>query len=191
MGQLGENWIRRHRLSVGDYYRMGEAGLFAPGARLELVDGEIIDMAPTGSMHAWLVAELTKRLLRAVPSDTIVRPQSPLRLGEHSEPEPDLVIAKPSADGYASRHPKADDALLVIEVSDTTLRYDLEVKVPLYARSGVAAVWLFDIDGRTLRIHEQPAADSYHRKSCIPGTQLHVTDIAGLAGVSVDLSGLL
>jgi Uma2 family endonuclease len=120
----------------------------------------------------------------------VVTCQTPLRLSNRSEPEPDLMLLRPRADGYADSHPGAVDALLVIEVADSSARYDRQIKVPLYARYGVAEVWVFDLDAALLRCYRAPqAGDGYAEvnASDAPG----LTPLPGLPGVSIDLQGLL
>lgn len=146
---------RRHSITVTEYFRMGEAHVFAHDARLELMEGEIVEMAPIGSAHAAVVDTLAE-LLREVAPGAMVRVQNPLTLGERSAPQPDVVLLRPRADRYYNSHPVAADALLVVEVADTTLKYDLEVKRALYARAGVAELWVVDIDRRELNVFREP-----------------------------------
>jgi len=121
---------RRHSITVTEYVRMGEARVFAHDARLELMEGEIVEMAPIGSAHAAVVYTLDTRL-RALAPGAMVFVQSPLVLGERSAPQPDVMVLRSRADRYYDSHPTAADALLVVEVADTTLRYDLEIKRPI------------------------------------------------------------
>lgn len=154
---------RRHTITVTEYFRMGEAHVFAHDARLELMEGEIVEMAPIGSAHASVVDTLAA-LLREVVPKAIVRVQSPLVLGERSAPQPDVMLLRPRADRYFSSHPVAADALLVVEVADTTLEYDLEVKRALYARAGVVELWIVDINRRELHMFREPELGySIHR----------------------------
>jgi Uma2 family endonuclease len=153
--------LQRHRVTVDEYYRMAEAGVLAPDARVELIEGEVVDMAPIGTRHASAVKRLNQLLSSAVVGRAIVAVQDPVRLGDLSEPEPDVMLLAPRADFYAERHPTAADVLLLVEVSDTTARYDRQIKVPLYARHGVAEVWVVDLDARVLRVHRKPAAGEY------------------------------
>jgi Uma2 family endonuclease len=154
---------RRHAITVDEYMRMGEAHVFAHDARLELMDGEIVEMAPIGSAHAAVVNTLAALLREAAPR-AIVSVQNPLVLSKRSAPQPDAMVLRPRADRYYRSHPVAADALLVIEVADTTLRYDLEIKRPLYARAGVAELWIVDVDRRELHMFRAPDLDySIHR----------------------------
>ena len=154
---------RRHSITVTEYFRMGEAHVFAHDARLELMDGEIVEMAPIGSAHAAVVDTLAA-LLREVAPGALVRVQNPLVLGERSAPQPDVTLLRPRADRYYTSHPVATNALLVIEVADTTFEYDLKVKRPVYARAGVAELWIIDINRRELHVFRKPELDySIHR----------------------------
>lgn len=132
----------RRLWNVADFHRMGETGFLGPGARLELIEGELFDMAPIGSFHAGTVSILTRLLMRAVADSAIVHVQNPVVLNDHSEPQPDLLLLRPRADYYLSANPRAQDVLLLIEVSDSTVQFDRKTKVPLYARHGIPEVWL-------------------------------------------------
>src|SRR5690606_16285512 len=153
MGTLMDSWPKRHRITADEYHRMAEVGLLAPDARVELIEGEIIEMAPIGKEHTSVVDQLTRLFVRAVGDDAIVRVQGSVRLGSISEPEPDLVLLRPRTDFYRNQFANAPDILLVIEVSDTTLRYDREVKVPLYARHGVPETWIVDLPHQRLLVY--------------------------------------
>lgn len=140
---------------------MGEVGILGKGARVELIEGEIIDMAPIGSPHAGMVRWLTQWLSRQVTNLAIVSVQNPVVLGTHSEPEPDVALLRPREDFYSTSHPASEDVLLIIEISDTALHYDREVKVPLYARHGIPEVWLIDLENRAVEIYRQPGQGGY------------------------------
>src|SRR5688572_27763630 len=141
---------RRHRLTVADYHRMGEVGILPPDARVELIDGELIDMAPIGSLHAGKVNRLVKLLAQVVGDDAVLVVQNPVELGEYTAPQPDLALARPRADFYERRHPGPKDLRLVIEVADTSERLDRDVKVGLYARHRIPETWLVDLRAKCL-----------------------------------------
>lgn len=141
---------RRHRLSVEDYYRMGEVGILAPDARVELIDGEIIDMPPIGPPHAGTVNQLTSILVGAAGVRAIVQVQNPIVLGSHSAPQPDFALLRPRADFYKSRLPEPADVLLVIEVAHASLRHDRDTKALLYARHAIPEFWLVDVRAKRL-----------------------------------------
>ena len=188
MGMHMESGPQRHRITVHDYHRMAEIGVLAPDARVELIEGEIIDMAPIGRDHQSIVDQLNRALIRAVGDDAIVRVQGSVRLGQWSEPQPDVVLLEPRPDFYRSEFALGTDTLLVIEVSDTTLRYDRDVKVPLYARHGVPEVWIVDVNGNMLLVYASLRDGKYEqhvaleRPSSVPVTRL--------PGVALDVAPL-
>lgn len=180
--------VRRHRLSVSDYYRMAEVGILHLDGRVELIDGEIIDMPPLGSRHAGTVDALAHLLRGATARDAILRVQSPIRLDEHSEPQPDLALLRWRPDFYKSSHPGPADVLLVIEVGDTALRYEREVKIPLYARHRIGETWLVDLERQAILRYRKPEGGEYGEAD-----EIDVRDpveIASLSGVKFDLSRL-
>jgi Uma2 family endonuclease len=181
--------MQRHRLTVDEYHRMAEAGVLAPDARVELIEGEITDMAPMKSRHASVVNRLVALAVTAVRGRANVTCQTPLRLSNQSEPEPDLMLLRPRADQYAESHPTAADVLLLIEVSDTTLAYDRGIKLPLYARYGVSEVWIVDLENNLVRFFRQPAGETYTDITATetPGP----TPILALPGVTLDLRGVV
>ncbi len=158
--------FRRHRINVDEYYRMAEVGLLPREARNELIEGEVVDMVPIGDRHAEAVTELTMAFSRAVGDFAKVSVQNPLRLNPRSEPQPDLVIMR--RERHVKGHPTPKDTLLVIEVSDSTLAYDLKIKVPLYARHGVPEVWVIDLDSRSVRRFSQPQGEEYLETAASP-----------------------
>ncbi|HET9394461.1 MAG TPA: Uma2 family endonuclease [Nitrospiraceae bacterium] len=174
---------RRHSITVTEYVRMGEAHVFAHDARLELMDGEIVERAPIGSAHAAVVYSLDT-LLREVAPGAMVFVQSPLVLGERSAPQPDVMVLRARADRYSNSHPVAADALLVVEVSDSTLAYDLEVKRPLYARAGVVELWIVDVNRRELQVFRRPERDYLHHGILTVSDSIAVAALGGL-GFSV------
>jgi Uma2 family endonuclease len=160
---------RRHAITVDEYMRMGEAHVFAQDARLELMEGEIVEMAPIGSPHASVVCTLDT-LLREVAPHAIVSVQFPLVVNERSVPQPDVVLLRPRADRYYSSHPTAADTMLVVEVADTTLAYDLKRKRPVYARARVAELWIVDIERRAVHVFLEPKADDYSIHRVLTGS---------------------
>lgn len=140
---------------------MGEAGVFAPDARLELIEGEIIDMAPIGTWHAGIVTRLNRWFVERAGGKGIVGPQNPLIASKRSVPQPDILLLRPRADDYMKAHPTPADVLLVVEVADSTLPFDLRTKGPLYARSGVPELWVVDVNGRAVHVHRDPGEGGY------------------------------
>ena len=156
----------RHRLTVHDYHRMADAGIFGEDDRIELIDGDLIDMAPIGPGHAAVVNRLNEAFVLAYASRAIVSIQNPIRLDESSEPQPDVAILRRRADFYATGgHPGLADILLLVEAADSSLRFDKTVKLPLYARAGIAELWIVDLKRRVLDAHRVPAGDGYREKT--------------------------
>ena len=164
MSAQTETWPRPHRLTVDDYYRMAEVGVLSPDDRTELIEGEIIDMAPIGSAHADVVRLLNQRLVRTVGDSAVVSIQLPVRLSQRSEPQPDLALLRPKAGGYRRMHPTADDVLLLIEISDTTLRYDLGRKAHIYAEHGIREYWVVDLVANCVWRHRKPSGAQYTQR---------------------------
>jgi Uma2 family endonuclease len=174
--------LLKRRFTVEEYERMGQAGILSEDDRVELIDGEIIEMAPIGSRHAAVVNRLTDLLAPQVRSEAMATVQNPLRADPYSEPQPDLMLARRRADYYASGHPRGPDVLLVVEVSDTTLEYDRGVKVPLYARSGIPEVWIVALPGEEIVVFRQPSAEGYRLVTRLKrGDALSVEALPGVA----------
>ncbi len=156
----------RHRLTVHDYHRMADAGIFGEDDRIELIDGDLIDMAPIGPGHAASVNRLAEAFILACAGRTIVSIQNPVHLDQSSEPQPDLAILRRRADFYAAgAHPGPADILLLVEAADSSLHYDRTVKLPLYARAGIAELWIVDLKRRALDAYREPAGGEYREKT--------------------------
>ncbi|MGQ0572717.1 MAG: Uma2 family endonuclease [Pseudonocardia sp.] len=153
--------IETRLFSVEEYELMGRLGVLNPEERLELLDGRIVPMSPVGPEHASVVDVLAELLILALDRRASVRVQNPVRLPPRSEPEPDIVVARRRRDRYRSAHPTAEDALLVVEVADSSLRRDRLVKLPIYARQGVAEVWIVDLAADVVHVHTDPAGEVY------------------------------
>jgi Uma2 family endonuclease len=166
----------RHRVSVAEFGRMAEAGVFEPEARLELVDGEILEMSPIHPPHAYAVGVLTRDLSRQVGDHGVLWVQNPAELDEYSQPQPDVILMAPPIERYRTQHPRTEDILLVIEVADSTLRFDRNVKIPLYGRDGIREAWLVDIPHRRVEVFREPAPDGYATSTMHhPGTVVSPT----------------
>lgn len=153
--------LKRRRFTVDDYYRMAEVGILTEDDRVELLDGEIVQMSPIGSDHAGHVKRLNALFTSRLGARVVVSVQDPVRLSSHSEPQPDLTLLRPRADFYTRAHPQPDDVLLLIEVADTSVETDRRVKMPLYARAGLREVWLVDLTADRVEVYRKPAADGY------------------------------
>jgi len=179
---------RPHRFTTADYHRMAEAGILDEDSRVELIRGQIVDMAPIGAPHLGMVNRLTRLLPALLAGRGLVSVQNPVRLDDGSEPEPDVAVLKPRADDYESATPRPEDVLLLVEVADSTLRDDRDVKIPLYAESGIPECWLVDIIGRAVEVYRQPMGGRYAESWRVePDGTL---DIAALSGVSLAASDL-
>ena len=142
---------------------MTEAGILSESDRVELIDGEVIEMSPIGSRHAACVDRLNQILCLLLGKHLIVRVQNPIRLDEYSEPQPDLCLLQPRADFYAQAHPTPADVLLVVEVADSSAGFDREVKLPLYAQASVPEVWLINLPADSVEIYAQPSGGKYQK----------------------------
>lgn len=179
----------RQPITVEEYYTRAQIGLIDPDARVELIEGEVVDMAPIGNQHGYAVDLLTARLCTLANDRAIVRVQGALRLSDITEVQPDISLLKMRGDRYRDRQACGRDALLVIEVSDTTLRKDMDVKTPLYARHGVPEVWVVDLANN--RIHFQRAPKGHRYLDVTSATHPGSTLMPGLAGAQIDLAALL
>lgn len=153
--------VAKRLFTVEEYHRMVEAGILAEDDRVELIEGEIVEMSPMGSRHAACVNRLNAFFSARIAQVALVWVQSPIDLVGRSEPQPDLALLRPRADFYAERHPETGDVLLAIEVSDTSLEYDRNVKVPLYARSALPEVWQVCLPEEVVVIYRSPSAGVY------------------------------
>ena len=154
-------------LSAWEFERMAQAQILGEDERLELVEGEILQMSPIGPRHAACVNRLTKLLFAAVQDRLIVSVHNPLRLGKRSELQPDLALLRHRPDFYAAAHPGPADVLLWVEAADTGTAYDRSVKLPLLARAGIPVVWLVDLGANRLETHTDPSADGYAQESVL------------------------
>ncbi len=186
---MQESLPRHHRITADEYHRMAEVGLLAPDARVELIEGEILEMAPIGNDHLSVVDQLNHLFVHAVGDRAIVRVQGAARLSQFSEPQPDLVLFKPRADFYRTTGAGPQDVYLIIEVSNTTLRYDLHKKVPLYARHEIPEVWVVDLPGSKLHVFRTPKEGAY--LDTVTTDEPGIMSLALLPDVNVDLSRLL
>ncbi len=180
---------RRLRFSVDDYYKMIELGMLENYEKAEIIDGELIQKMTIGDKHAFVVDMLTRFFVKSVPNDVRVRVQNPLRLTDYDEPEPDIVLTDLlKYDG--KRHPTPAETLLVVEVSDVTLKYDRDVKLSLYANAEIQEVWIVNLRSNVLEVHEGPELGLYQHvkifkvgekveSKALPDISLNVDDILG------------
>ena len=182
--------INKKLFTVDEYHRMAEVGILPELGRFELIHGEIIEMTPAGSPHSGRVNRLIRPFTSRLGESVIVSVQNPVRLDVRSEPVPDLALLKPRDDFYAEAHPSSKDVLLVVEVSDTTVKYDSSVKATLYAKGGIPEYWLLDVTKDVLVVRTDPAAGAYrnvqilHRGEALspqklPSTSSSIDEILG------------
>jgi len=146
---------------------MAETGVLRPDARVELLDGRIVDISPISPLHGGVTNRLN-RLFHLYSEDRwLLAVHDPVHLEDHSEPQPDLMLLRPSADDYDRRHPQPEDVFLLIEVSDSTLETDREIKLPVYGRAGIAEVWIVDLVNGTLEVYREPHFAGYANKQIL------------------------
>lgn len=151
----------KRRFSVEEYHRLAEAGILHENDRVELIHGEIIQMSPIGPKHAGNLDRIVKVLTFLFGDSAIVRSQNPVRLNDYSEPEPDISILKPRRDFYTTAHPLPDEVLLIIELSESSLEYDQEVKRPAYAANGIPEYWIIDLKNNCVLVHTGASGEAY------------------------------
>ncbi len=174
--------LQRRTFTVDDYHHMLEAGILTEDDRVELICGEIIAMAPIGSMHWGTVNRLDKRLQALLGDRALVSSQSSIRLSRESEPQPDVAIFRPREDDYTGSLPTTQDAYLVIEVADSTVAYDRGIKVPLYGKAGILETWLVDLPQRRIEVYRSPSKDGYQSMHyASPGETLSPTAFPDVA----------
>jgi Uma2 family endonuclease len=182
--------MTRRRFTVDEYHRMSESGILRAGDRVELIRGDIVDKSPIGSRHAACVALLTEALVARLAGRAVIWPQNPVALPPDSEPQPDLAVLRFRHDRYGSALPSPGDVLLLVEVADSTLRYDREVKLPLYAESGILEVWIIDLEHDRIEVYRSPGPDGYRAvrqvsrsevlaPEAFPDVELSIADICG------------
>ena len=183
--------IQPHLVTIKEYEQMIRAGVFSEDERIELIEGQMINMSPIGASHAGQVIRLSRLLANQIAAQALLSVQNPIRLFR-SEPQPDLALLKPRSDDYGSGHPTAREVLLVIEVADTSADYDRNVKIPLYGRSGIPEAWLINLSGHAIEVYRQPGKDGYSEKKtyasgdqlaplALPDISLAVAEILGAA----------
>ena len=179
----------RRRFTVEEYHRMGEAGVLGPEDRVELIEGEIVQMSPIGHGHAFTVMMLTNLLVRAVGDRALVSPGNPVRLTRHTEPQPDLMLLEPHVDYRHVTFVGPEHVLLVVEVAETSLAWDRGVKLRLYARAAIPEVWIVDVEHERVEVHRDPAGSVYRAVEVIP--RAGRLGPAALPGVEIAVAEIL
>ena len=182
--------VERRHFSVSEYNRMAETGILSEDDRVELIGGEIVEMSPIGSRHAACVRRLDALLNRELKGAAQVSAQNPVLLDDYSQPQPDVALLRPRSDYYSEEHPTARDVLLVVEVADTSVEYDRQVKAPLYARAGVAEMWLVNLHEDAVEVYTRPEGGTYREsRQFTRGDSISLTTIPGLAVNVEDILG--
>lgn len=180
--------LTHRKFNVNEYHKMAETGILTPEDRVELIKGEIIAMSPIGRKHAASVNRLTNLFPSLLGDKVIVSVQNSIRLDNYSEPQPDIVLLKPRSDFYESKIPEPEDIYLLIEVADSTIKYDQDVKLPLYAESNISEVWIVNLNNTTLEVYRQPQNKTYLEQQkniqsisplAFPEIMLTINDIFG------------
>lgn len=180
---LTRHSVPRHRLTVAEYHRLGEAGILGAADRVELLDGQLVDMAPIGPRHALAVDALTQLLAAAVAGRAWVRVQNPIVLDGRTEPQPDIALLRHPWRGYPTAHPQPEDVFLVIEVADTSLELDRGAKLELYARAGISEFWIVDLTTDAVLVHREPRGNGYDLVTRVEPAG--VLDVEALPGVAI------
>ncbi|MFB3905144.1 MAG: Uma2 family endonuclease [Acidobacteriota bacterium] len=155
--------VQRYRFSVDDFYRMAEANILTEDDRVELIDGEVIEMTPIGARHAACVKKLTETLGKWASGRALLSVQDPIRLSDVSELQPDIALLRRREDFYAEAHPTPSDVYLLMEIGDTSSERDRNVQLPLYAEAGIPEVWLIDLERRRIEVYSEPCPIGYGR----------------------------
>ncbi len=153
--------VPHHRFTVAEYHQMAEAGILEEQDRVELINGEIIEMSPINPFHAGVVDRLNKLFNRKVGASVIVRVQNPIHLDDHSEPQPDIVLVRARDDFYPKSHPTVNDILLVVEVAESSAMRDRIIKMPAYANALIPELWIVDLKQGVIEVYADPVGGVY------------------------------
>ncbi|WP_162417829.1 Uma2 family endonuclease [Cyclobacterium roseum] len=169
--------VVKRLISVDEYHQMGEIGILKPDDRLELIHGEIYERSPIGSKHASIVNKLASLLNELFKNKAVVGVQNPVQIDDRNEPEPDISLLKYRSDYYSSAHPAPADVLAIIEVSDASIKFDREIKPPLYASHGIQEYWIIDLGNNWIEVHTNPKKGSYSSiQRYLPGEKISLME---------------
>lgn len=180
-----ETAVSKRLINVDEYYKMAEMGILKPDDRLELINGEIYELSPIGSKHAGIVNKLAGYLNELFKGFAVIGVQNPIKLDYKNEPEPDFSILKYRSDFYTSAHPVPADVLAIIEVSNASIKFDKEVKGPLYAVHSIPEYWIIDLENNTIEVRSNPKEGTYLETQlffpddeiCLMDKKLSVNDV--------------
>ncbi|MEW6735976.1 MAG: Uma2 family endonuclease [Acidobacteriota bacterium] len=164
--------LERRLFSVDEFHKMVESGILSEDDRVELIDGEILKMSPIGSRHAAYVDFIHRLFSSLITQQVIIRNQNPIYLDDHSEPQPDIAIVKYRSDFYVKHHPCVEDVLLIIEIAETSVEYDKEIKLPKYAESLIAEVFILNVPAKRLEVYRNPRDGKYQDVDFLSSDQI-------------------
>lgn len=173
--------LQRRRFTVAEYHRLAKVGILQPDDRVELLDGEIIEKNPINSPHAGMVNRMVRFINKILKEETIISVQNPIAVNMFSEPEPDIVIAKFRDDDYIDHHPTPEEILLLIEVSDSTLKKDRTIKRDIYAKAGIKEYWIININDKQVEVFREPKNGKYHLQQIISDPKEINADVLDLS----------
>ena len=162
-----ESFYKRHLTNLAEWKKLGEANIFPPESHLELINGEIIEMAPIGPHHASHLKRLINVFSALTQDSALIAAKDPLQLGDISEPEPDFMLLRPRSDFYYENHPVASDVILLIEIAESSLRFDQNQKLRLYALHNISEYWLLNVNDTCLEVYRQPYDGLYAEKTTL------------------------
>lgn len=181
--------VRKHLTDINEWQKLGEANIFPPDSHLELIEGEILEMAPIGFNHAGHLMRLINYFAATVQGKAIVNAQNPLLLNNYSEPQPDFLLLRPEDSFYTTRHPTATDVLLLVEIADSSLSYDQTRKLRLYAKHQIPEYWIINLNQPCLEVYREPIEDNYAQKTTLRANER--LSLLQLPDVTVEVSELL
>lgn len=185
---LNRYQVPRHRLTVNEYHRLGEAGVLAEADRVELLEGQLVDMSPIGPRHALAVDALNEMLVTAVAGRAAVRVQNPIELDDRSESNPDIALVRRPWQGHPAAHPRPIDIFLLVEVADTSLETDRGAKLELYARAGIREFWIVDLTTDGALVYRNPGGGRYGSMSRVERSG--ILEVQNLPGVTIRAASL-
>lgn len=186
LSPASEAYAEKRRFSVTEYERMAEAGILGAAERTELINGDIFYMSPAGSRHAACIDRLNLWFVQNLSPEAIVRVQNPVYLDAYSQLEPDIALLKPRADFYADCHPRPGDIQLIVEIADSSLAYDSQVKLPLYASAGIPEVWILNLRQSRAEIYTEPLKREYLSRKKFPAGSTLISPTVARIRIAVD-----
>ncbi len=160
-------YIQKHLTNLVEWQKIGEANIFPPESRLELINGEILEMTPIGSRHASHLKRINRLFSDFIDDSALIAVQDPVQLGDLSQPKPDFMLLRPSIDFYYENHPTANDVYLLIEIAESSLKYDRNLKLRLYALHKIPEYWLLNVNDSCLEVYRQPENGLYAEKTTL------------------------